>query len=84
MKVVVLVVSLMAASVMSIGDDMIGLVIGGFGGRSIKGQYHQNFSLIIFNDSSPSLTSELGSEYKVSFDKFEVCSFFNKKKYCEN
>jgi hypothetical protein len=38
MKVVVLVVSLLAASVMSIGDDMIGLVIGGFGGRyQLKG-----------------------------------------------
>jgi hypothetical protein len=47
MKVVVLVVSLLAASVMSIGDDMIGLVIGGFGGRSIKGQHHQNFNLRI-------------------------------------
>jgi hypothetical protein len=62
MKVVVLLVSLMAASVLSIGDDMIGLVIGGFGGRSIKGQHHQNFNLRIFNDSTPSFTSELGSE----------------------
>jgi hypothetical protein len=62
MKVVVLVVSVMAASVMSIGDDMIGLVIGGFGGRSIKGQHHQNFCLRILQDYSPSLTSELGSE----------------------
>jgi hypothetical protein len=51
MKVVVLVVSLLAASVMSAGDDMIGLVIGGFGGRSIKGQHHQNFNLRIFQDS---------------------------------
>jgi hypothetical protein len=62
MKVLVLVVSLLAASVMSIGDDMIGLVIGGFGGRSIKGQHHQNFNLRIVNDSSPSFTTELGSE----------------------
>jgi hypothetical protein len=62
MKVVVLLVSLLAASVMSIGDDMIGLVIGGFGGRSIKGQHHQNFYLRTVNDSSPSLTTELGSE----------------------
>jgi hypothetical protein len=62
MKVVVLVVSLMAASVMSIGDDMIGLVIGGFGGRSIKGQHHPNFYLRAFQDYSPSLTTELGSE----------------------
>jgi hypothetical protein len=62
MKVVVLVVSVLAASVMSAGDDMIGLVIGGFGGRSIKGQHHQNFNLRIFNDSSPSFTTELGSQ----------------------
>jgi hypothetical protein len=62
MKVVVLVVSLMAASVMSIGDDMIGLVIGGFGGRSIKGQHHQNFNLRIVNYFSHSFTTELVSE----------------------
>jgi len=34
MKVVVLVVSVLVASVLSIGDDMIGLVIGGFGGSN--------------------------------------------------
>jgi hypothetical protein len=44
MKVVVLLVSVLAASVMSIGDDMIGLVIGGFGGRcQLKGTASSEF-----------------------------------------
>ncbi len=46
MKVVVLVVSVLAASVLSIGDDMIGLVIGGFGGRyQLKGTTSSVFYL---------------------------------------